>query len=195
MGIAYYEANAQAYFDGTVGMEMASIRARFLDHLSASSHILDAGCGSGRDTLAFLKAGHRVTALDGSAEMARLASMHCGQSVLAMEFKDLNFTSAFDGIWACGSLVHMSEDELLASLGSLARALKPSGTFFFCLKKGARDQSKVDSVTGRFFNRHDIGSIAPLVEGLGLGIKEHWDSDSQREPGSQWLNVICNHAD
>ncbi len=123
--------------------------------------------------------GHRVISFDGSAQMARLVSQHCRQPVLIMAFKDLKdlkdlkASSEFDGIWACGSLVHLGEDELLTSLGSLARALKPSGTFFFCLKKGARDQSKVDSVTGRFFNRHYIGSIAPWLRALVLESSEN----------------------
>ena len=50
---AYYTENAQAFFADTVAVAMAPLYARFLPHIPPGGHILDAGCGSGRDTLAF----------------------------------------------------------------------------------------------------------------------------------------------
>jgi ubiquinone/menaquinone biosynthesis C-methylase UbiE len=45
----YYEKFAADFFHSTVGVDMTSIRQRFIAQLKPGAHILDAGCGSGRD--------------------------------------------------------------------------------------------------------------------------------------------------
>ncbi|NJN00325.1 MAG: methyltransferase domain-containing protein [Aquincola sp.] len=68
------------------GVDMTPIHQRFLARLESGAHILDAGCGSGRDAKAFAEAGFRVTAFDASAELARLASTYCGFEVAVRRF-------------------------------------------------------------------------------------------------------------
>ena len=72
--IVYYEQNADSFIDGTLGADMDDLRQGFLKLLPEGSYILDFGCGSGRDTKAFLDAGYRVDAVDGSEELCRRAS-------------------------------------------------------------------------------------------------------------------------
>ena len=69
--------------------------------------ILDFGCGSGRDTKAFLDAGFRVDATDGSAELCALASSYTGIRVRQMLFNELDAVDQYDGIWACASILHL----------------------------------------------------------------------------------------
>lgn len=45
------------------------------------SYIFDFGCGSGKDTKYFLEHGYRVDAIDGSAELCRIASEFTGIEV------------------------------------------------------------------------------------------------------------------
>lgn len=52
--VTYYNTHADAFFSDTQGVDMASFHRRFLAHLPAGAHILDAGCGSGRDSKAYL---------------------------------------------------------------------------------------------------------------------------------------------
>ena len=68
--VAFYEANAEQFSRDTLAVDMAQLRAHFLDHLPPRADILDAGCGSGRDALAFKQLGHRVTAFDASPALA-----------------------------------------------------------------------------------------------------------------------------
>ena len=70
----YYDENAQEFFDGTVNADMSKHHEEFLKYIPENGHILDAGCGSGRDTKIFKDLGYEVTAIDGSLEMCRLAS-------------------------------------------------------------------------------------------------------------------------
>lgn len=58
--LLYYENNAESFTDTTVDVDMRGIRSRFLKELPEGAYILDPGCGSGRDTKAFLKKGYRV---------------------------------------------------------------------------------------------------------------------------------------
>jgi len=70
--VNYYDTHADAFFSETQGVDMAPLHQRFLARLPVGAHILDAGCGSGRDSKVFLQLGYRVTAFDASAKLAAL---------------------------------------------------------------------------------------------------------------------------
>ncbi len=63
---SYYEQNAEQFFADTVDVDMSVLYARFLESIPAGGYILDAGCGSGRDSKAFASSGYRVAAFDAS---------------------------------------------------------------------------------------------------------------------------------
>ena len=44
----YYNANAQDFIQGTVGVDFHTTQDRFLAQLEKGASILDFGCGSGR---------------------------------------------------------------------------------------------------------------------------------------------------
>jgi hypothetical protein len=64
---------ADSYFVDTVTANVRHLRSKFLIYVRAGRDILDARCGSGRDVLAFQRAGYLVTAFDALAEMCRKA--------------------------------------------------------------------------------------------------------------------------
>lgn len=65
--------------------------------LPKNAHILDAGCGSGRDAKYFQSQGHNVTAFDASEEMIKLSTKETNQQTLHLHFQDLDFKQEFDG--------------------------------------------------------------------------------------------------
>jgi 2-polyprenyl-3-methyl-5-hydroxy-6-metoxy-1,4-benzoquinol methylase len=73
---------------------MHEARQCFLQRLAPGASILDFGCGSGRDTKAFLELGYRVDAVDGSSELCRMASEYSGISVKQMLFQDLHLKTS-----------------------------------------------------------------------------------------------------
>jgi 2-polyprenyl-3-methyl-5-hydroxy-6-metoxy-1,4-benzoquinol methylase len=109
VSVSYYNENAQAYFDQTVQANVGDLRSRFLKHVPFGGKILDAGCGSGRDSLAFHRAGYLVAAFDASLEMCRMAREYSQLSVMEMAFQEMTWRNEFDGIWACASLLHVPE--------------------------------------------------------------------------------------
>ena len=90
----FYANNAQDYADETLAYDINHVRDRFVSLLPNiglnTSHILDLGCGSGRDSKVFYRyAGFTVTALEASKDLALLAEAHIGQSVLNIRYQQL----------------------------------------------------------------------------------------------------------
>jgi 2-polyprenyl-3-methyl-5-hydroxy-6-metoxy-1,4-benzoquinol methylase len=74
----YYNHNAVQFIGATLEVDMGSLCQPFLSRLPAGAEILDAGCGSGRDALAFQALGYRVSAFDASEPLAALAAQVLG---------------------------------------------------------------------------------------------------------------------
>ena len=140
--IRYYDEHADDYIRGTIGLEMQSLHEPFLDLLPAGGRILDAGCGSGRDSQVFINRGYRVTSIDASKKMVAATTQLTGQPALQMRLQDISFADEFDGIWACASLLHVPFVELTLVLQVFARALRSSGICYASFKDvvGERNQ-------------------------------------------------------
>ena len=76
--IEYYDRNADQFVRDTVGVDVEALYEPFLERVPAGGKILDAGCGSGRDSKAFLDLGFQVVSLDASEEMVRRATQLTG---------------------------------------------------------------------------------------------------------------------
>ena len=96
--INYYNENALDYFNNTVNASMKDCYEVFLHYVSLHCYIMDAGCGSGRDSKYFLEHGYDVKAIDGSAELCKLASDYIGQEVECINFLDIDCEKKFDAI-------------------------------------------------------------------------------------------------
>jgi 2-polyprenyl-3-methyl-5-hydroxy-6-metoxy-1,4-benzoquinol methylase len=54
----YYDDHALEFIRDTASTDMTGLYEPFLERLPAGGRILDAGCGSGKDTSAFLAKGY-----------------------------------------------------------------------------------------------------------------------------------------
>lgn len=118
--------HAKKFIADAANVEFGMLQKAFANMLPEGGRILDLGCGSGRDSLAFLKAGLAVDAVDGSAEMVKAASELIGLRVEHATFADFKPKGGYDGIWACSSLLHVPATELPAIVAKYAAALKPA---------------------------------------------------------------------
>lgn len=184
----YYDKNAAQFADGTLGVDMSELHKRFLVHVPAGGLILDAGCGAGRDIKAFVQAGFRVRAFDASAELVRLAQEHSGQAVELRRFEDFDEPSCYDGIWACASLLHVSEADLPWVIRRLWASLKPGGTFYLSFKHGEGKRC----VGERDFTDATEARLRDWVTDLPeLEVVECWITRDQRpERSDEWLNGL-----
>ncbi|NIY49682.1 class I SAM-dependent methyltransferase [Cedecea colo] len=186
----YYQQNAQTFFDGTVNVDMSSLYESFTRHLSPGAYVLDAGCGSGRDSKAFHENGYQVEAFDVSSEMVALARKHTGLPVEQMTFSDVTARQKYDGIWCCASLLHVPASDLPAVMQKLAQALKPGGVWYVSFKYGDGEREK----DGRRFTDMNEASFKALLQCVPeIKITELWTTEDNR-PGrdEMWLNAVLN---
>lgn len=185
----YYNQNADTFFAGTVSVDFKQTQNKFLDFLNEEAHILDFGCGSGRDTNYFLEAGMKVDAIDGSEEMCRIASDYTGIEVQQMLFQELDVHDQYDGIWACASILHLPKNDLKIVLQKMAAALKKRGIIYTSFKYGEFEGER----NGRYFTDFTIDTFQALIQDIKrLQIKEDWITGDVR-PGrgeERWLNLI-----
>ncbi len=191
---SFYDTHAQQYFDLTVNVDLHDVYERFLSKLKSGAHILDAGCGSGRDTKAFIQEGYRVTPIDSSPRLAQLASSFTGVGCRVMRFQDMNFHEEFDGIWACASLLHVSKTEMPAVMNRFLNALKTNGIFYVSLKEGQGERIAED---GRFFSYWSSESFRELLNTLSAFHEvEYWKTEERRSKTQleSWLNFIIEKS-
>ena len=72
--IDYYNKHAEEFTASTFEVDMEILYQPFLAELPEGTRILDVGCGSGRDTLAFKNKGYQVDAIDYSEELVKKAT-------------------------------------------------------------------------------------------------------------------------
>ena len=184
----YYNHHAEEFIENTVNVDMSSLYQRFISYLPEHAKVLDAGCGSGRDILAFMEMGYSVDAFDASLEMAKFATRLTGTSVKQHTFEELQVINTYDGIWCCASLLHVPKDSLVASMLNIAKSLKKDGIWYVSFKYGDHEREK----DGRHFTDLNETSLSELVSKItGIKIKEIWVTVDKR-PGNtvQWLNAL-----
>lgn len=185
--LAYYQDHAGEFVRDTKNVSFGKVQSRFLEKLPKKGLILDFGCGSGRDSLAFLKAGYEVEAADGSPAMVNQCRAS-GMDARLLLFEDLKARDTYDGVWACSSLLHCSRDELSRVIPKVFQALKPGGWFYCSFKYGEFEGER----NGRFFCDQTESSLLPLLKSAGFGDTEMWQSRDVRPGRSEqiWLNVL-----
>ena len=163
---------------------------KFLQYIAPGGRILDAGCGSGRDSLYFIKRGYKVVSFDASEQMVRLSSALTGQQTILMRFEDMDFKKEFDGIWACASLLHVSKVEIIDVMGRLVQSLKSNGIFYGSFKYGEGEELRGE----RLFNFYDEKTLTKLLTEVGqLEVIDVWVTNDIR-PGrdkESWINYLC----
>ena len=191
--LEYYDQNAEQFFKTTADVDFTGTQDRFLRYLEPGSRILDLGCGSGRDARYFLEKGYQVDATDGSAEICRLASEYTGIPVRQMLFNELDAEEEYDGIWACASILHLSEDELRDVMHRIGTALKEGGIFYTSFKYGDFAGER----NGRYFRDFTEESFREfLTDFHEFRMTDQWiTSDVRPNRGEErWLNVLLRRT-
>lgn len=187
--INYYNLNAKNFIENTQNADMHLAQEKFLQLLLGSASILDFGCGSGRDTKYFLEKGYQVAAIDGSAELCRLAGNFTGIKVKEMLFQELDEIGVYDGIWACSSILHLPKQELLPVIQKMCIALKDNGVIYTSFKYSNFEGER----NGRYFTDFMEDTFREFIKVIPeLTVEDQWITLDVR-PGrgeEKWLNLI-----
>ena len=186
--IDYYNKYAEEFTASTFEVDMESLYQPFLAELSEGARILDVGCGSGRDTLAFKNKGYQVDAIDYSEELVKKASRLTGIPIKLKSFYEVDDYEAYDGIWACASLLHCERSRLAEVLEKMVQALKPNGVIYMSFKYGDSDRDQ----DGRQFTDLDENQADALLEQFDnvQQIKQWVTLDQRPDRQEKWLNLL-----
>ena len=188
----YYNKNSEEYFNSTLNVDMTNTYKPFLKLVPKDGKILDLGCGSGRDSMNFMKLGYEVTSVDGAKKLAKRASVLLGKEVIVSTFEELELKEKFHGIWACASLLHIKREDLKIVLNNLYNNLDDNGVFYMSFKYGEKEY--VDD-KNRYFNCFTDESIISFInENTKFNILDLYITEDKlgRVNEVKWVNLICN---
>jgi SAM-dependent methyltransferase len=170
----HYNGRAAEFWSGTRDHDVKQNIHALLRHIrgTAPFHILDFGCGPGRDLAALRALGHVPIGLEGSHSFAAMARDHSGCEVWEQNFLALALPAArFDGIFANASLFHVPRQELPRVLGELRAALRPEGVLFTSNPRGNNDEGWKQ---GRYGSYHDLESWRAFLNAAQFVELEHY---------------------
>jgi SAM-dependent methyltransferase len=142
-------------------------------HIAPGMRILDAGCGSGRNLVYFLREGYEVYAADSDAQsmdsvssLARIFAPALPASNFRVEsIEHMSFDNACADVVISNTVLHLARDEAQfeAMLQGSWRVLKPGGLFFCRLASTIGMESQFVRIQGRRFQSPD-GAERYLVD-------------------------------
>lgn len=178
--IEAYDQFADAYDQGVIDF-WDEFPEDFLDTFAnelPGRRILNLGSGSGRDALLLRNLGLDVICVDGAQSMIDITTSLGFESHLAtfdaMSFKE----GSFDGIWAHGSLLHISKSDVTKTLHYLRSLLKPEGLLAVGVIKGTgEDLTTHNSMPGkaRYFQFYESDELQNLITSLGFNFLSQED--------------------
>ena len=185
----YYESNAERYAAETFSADMSEQYQRFLPLLKNGAKILDVGSGSGRDACYFQKQGYQVTALEPSKNLCREIRKVFSGEIVCSNIQNYRPTERYDGIWACASLIHLQEGEVLQFFLKIDRYLNDNGIVYISGKNGIHTGVSEDGRYFLEFTEQLIEKILTVNEQLEL--EQLWyTEDVSGRKGFRWINII-----
>lgn len=135
--------------------------------------VLDAGSGSGRNLIYFMRAGYRVLAADASAEAIealRASAAECAPGLPPENFRlepveSMTFADQIADVVISSAVLHFARDDahFWAMLRGSWRVLRPGGLFFCRLASTIGSERLVHPIGGRRYRLPD-GSERYLVD-------------------------------
>ena len=185
----YYESNAEHYAAETFSADMSEQYQRFLPLLKKGAKILDVGSGSGRDAFYFQKHGYQVIALEPSKNLGREIRKVFSGEIICLDIQSYQPMERYDGIWACASLIHLQEEEILCFFKKIDMYLNDNGIVYASGKSGISTGEVED---GRFFLEFTEQLVQKMLTvNEQLKLEQLWyTQDVSGREGFQWMNVI-----
>ena len=201
--IRWYNQNAQKFANLVESQQPVDYLSDFLELLPPSPVILDAGCGSGRDSVYFNHQGCQLTGLDLSTELLKIAKKRCPScSFVLGDLRNLPFPdNSFDGVWAQASLLHLrTNQDVTKALQEFARVVKKNGIIHVFVRghiSGKKVFSSKFLSTGdqRLFHNFTVIELTKLIESAGfklIKIEQYLESDRQPNgrPNIAWIRSL-----
>jgi len=194
-----YDVIAAAYAArASITPALAAHLERFVAAVPVHGLVLDAGCGPGHLAAVLAQRGLRAVALDASHEMLRLAQRHV--PAVGGDLRRLPLANgSLHGLWSCASLLHVSREQVPATLRGWWTALRPGGVLGLSTAIGGDDEQgweqvpyaagsqPYDAPLRRWFVYHSSERLQALLADAGFDILEAEVHESHRI----WLRLLA----
>ena len=151
-------------------------------HISPGMRILDAGCGTGRNLVYFLREGYEVYAADADAQCVdtvrslarRLAPALPASNFRVEPVEHMSFEDACADVVISNTVLHLAQDDAQfeSMLQGSWRVLKPGGLFFCRVASTIGMESQFKRIQGRRFRSPDGAERYLVDEALLSSIAE-----------------------
>jgi SAM-dependent methyltransferase len=186
-----YNERADEFWNGTRDHDVKQNIDALLRNICGEHpfHILDFGCGPGRDLATFSQLGHKVIGLDGSSPFVAMAGKHSGCEIWEQDFLALKLPSCrFDGIFANASLFHVPSQELPRVLKELHLALKPDGVLFTSNPRGKNEEGWNRGSYGAY---HDLESWRMFLQDSSFSeLESYYRPEGLPQDQQPWLASV-----
>lgn len=170
-------------------------RKDFIKNIPAGAKILDVGCGGGRDAKEFVKNGFRVTGIDLSGVLIKIAQGEVSEATFKkMSVLDIKFPKeSYDAIWAHAVLLHLVREDVIKALSGLHKILKLGGLLHVRVKKGKGEALVKEKISGwqeRFYTYFSKKEVESMFKKVGFKIvRSKIMKDELQRPGVQWVSI------
>lgn len=197
--VAAYEAHADRFEEraSQAGRRLAPLLAATLRTLPPRSRVLDLGCGSGHDALAFLSAGHEVHGIDATATFVERAAKRARRFGSRARFEAADIRTwvpragGYDLVWANASLIHVPKKRMVTVLRRLRSSLRGSGRLVATIHNGRREGVHPGTwIPGRFFASCLKEELLDYVKSAGFrdaSVRGVVNADRK----GRWLNLVA----
>jgi len=162
-----------------------------IQYIGQNGHIVEVGCGTGRDMSWFEAQNANIIGIDLSMGMLTYARKEVRGNLVSMNMRYLGFCNDyFDGAWCCASLLHLPKNEAVYALQEIKRVLKSSGMLVLSVQKGTNESwedSYVPNVK-RFFARYQSEEMKDILSNIGFSIHK---LNSSLAINREWLSFVC----
>ena len=169
-------------------MDFTDAYDRFLKYIPEHGSIIDIGCGSGRDTAAFVKRGYDAVGLDASEKLAEIARREHAVPVITADLSTWTADEPFDGMWCCASLLHLEDAQIRSFFAHLDGNLKAGGAIYISVKSGIQTGFEEK---GRYMRNFQAEELRSLLREAKVTVVDEWETgDRLSRAGFCWINVI-----
>jgi len=167
---------------------------KFLKFLPKGAHILDVGCGPGQFSKYMAKRGFRVTGIDFSDGMLKIA----GKKVLEAEFQKMDMRklvypeNTFDALLVSYSLIHIPSNQIPDTVKGFYKVLKPGGYLEVIAQKGKANQIVDEPFMPSekmFFNFFNHDKLVKFFKNAGFEIIS-FDEAPSPDPEFQATDIL-----
>lgn len=158
--------------------------------LLPEGHLLEIGCGGGRDAAELIALGYQYTGIDPSVEMFKAAQERNPKGTfIHASAQEIDFEGEFEGFWASASLLHVPKKEIDGVMQRINKALKDGGVGFIALKKhldGEDEREETDKYGTRVFTYWTADGFTQVLNRNGFEVV----GDVEERPVSEktvWL--------